>query len=296
MRLFCTIAALSLLSGCLAHHRGAMPKEPAEATWLEVNGTRVRYLDQGEGPTVVLLHGFASSLETWTRVTPALKGRRTISVDLKGFGWTDRPEGDYSPTAQSQLIEGLLEQRGVKGKIDLVAHSWGSSVALQFALRNPEKLNRLALYDAYVYEEQLPTFFHLAKAPVLGEALFGIFYDERPDERMSLAFYDPEVIPEALIEDVERSLERPGTRAAALAAVRGMKFKDVEADYAKISVPTLLLWGREDRVTPVKIGERLLRQLPNAKMVTFARCGHLPMLEAANESTRALAAFLEEAK
>jgi pimeloyl-ACP methyl ester carboxylesterase len=157
-------------------------------------------------------------------------------------------------------------------------------------------VTRLALYDAWVYESQLPTFFHFSRAPAIGELLFGLFYGERSDEKMALAFYDQRFVTEKLVEDVEKALERPGTRAAALAAARGQRYFEVEANYAKVSVPTLLLWGREDLTTPPAIGERLVRQLPQAKLIIYPRCGHFPMLEAASESTRELAEFLGDQK
>ncbi len=285
---------LSLCTGCLAFHQGAMQGEPAAASWAQLEGARVRYTDVGQGPPVVLLHGFASSIENWTTVLPELSKRhRVIALDLKGFGWTDRPPGDYSPRAQAELVRALLDERGVD-KAAFVAHSWGSSVALEFALAYPQRVTRLALYDAWVYEAQLPTMFHLARAKGLGEALFALYYGALPDERMALAFYEPAALTEPLVEAVERALERPGTRAAALEAVRGMRFADVEARYGEVRAPTLLLWGREDRVTPLSVGERLQRQLPRSSLRVYGRCGHFPMLEAAAESTRDLAAFLAE--
>lgn len=289
-----TAVGLSVaLSGCLHFHNGPMPGEPKDATYLDVDGTRVRYVDVGEGPTVVLLHGFASSIENWVAVMPRLvKDHRVIAIDLRGFGWTDRPVADYSPDAQAKLLKALLDARGVNGKISLVAHSWGSSVALAFALAQPEQVERLALYDAWVYENQLPSMFHMARAKGLGEILFGLFYDQRADERITLGFYDPEVVTEKLVEEVEIAFARPGTRAAALEAVRGMKFDEMEGKYHRITVPTLLLWGREDLVTPVSVGEKLVRQLPNAKLVVYPRCGHFPMIEAVSESTRDLQEFL----
>lgn len=289
-----TAAALCVLgSGCLLHHTGPMKGEPIDATYLTVEGARVRYLDVGEGPPVVLLHGFASSIENWTAVIPALKGKhRVLAVDLKGFGWTDRPVGDYSPKAQASLVRAVMKERGID-QAAIVAHSWGSSVALAFALAYPEATTRIALYDAWVYESQLPSMFQLARAKGVGEFLFSAFYSERAEERLALGFYDPEIIPEKLVEDVERAMERPGTRAAALEAVRGMDFTEAELQYGAITRPTLLLWGREDVVTPVHIGERLVRQLPNARLVVYPRCGHFPMIEAIAASNRELLTFLE---
>ena len=282
---------LPLLTGCLGFHRGAMPGEPSDATWAEVEGARVRYVDVGSGPVVVMLHGFASSLETWTAVLPQLaKTHRVIALDLKGFGWTDRPEGDYSPDAQATMVWALLDQRGVK-KASIVAHSWGSSVAVAMTLQQPDRVEKLALYDAYVYEEQLPTFFLWSRAHGVGETLFGLYYDQRPDERLALAFYDQRFVTQQLVDDVERALDRPGTRAAALAAVRGMRFAEQQLRYRTLRKPTLLLWGREDRVTAPDVGERLARDL-DAKLVVYPRCGHFPMIEAAEQSNAELARFL----
>lgn len=285
-------AALLLTSGCLLHHAGTMPGEPVGDTFLTVEGTRVRYLDVGQGPAVVLLHGFASSIENWTAVIPELKkGHRVLAIDLKGFGWTDRPVGDYSPAAQASLLRAVMKERGIDSA-SIVAHSWGSSVALAFALQYPETVERIALYDAWVYEQQLPSMFQLARAKGVGEFLFAAFYSERGEERLANGFYDPEVIPESLVEAVEKAMERPGTRAAALEAVRGMNFTEIEQRYGQIKAPTLLLWGREDLVTPISIGERLVRQLPNARLVTYPRCGHFPMIEAISASNRELLTFL----
>lgn len=279
-------------SGCLHFHNGPMPGEPKDATYLEVEGTRVRYVDVGEGPPVVLLHGFASSIENWVTVMPKLvPDHRVIAIDLRGFGWTDRPVADYSPAAQAKLLKAVLDERKVN-KVSIVAHSWGSSVALAFALEYPAQVDRLALYDAWVYDSQLPSMFHMARAKGLGEVLFGLFYSERYDERLTLGFYNPDVVSQALVDDVERAFDRPGTRAAALETVRGMRFEDMEGKYKGITAPTLLLWGREDLVTPVSVGEKLVRQLPNARLNVYPRCGHFPMLEAISESTRDLGAFL----
>ena len=129
-RIALVLAVATLASGCMGFHTGPMPGEPADATFVQIEGARVRYVDEGEGEPVVLIHGFASSLAEWAPVLPALReNHRVLAMDLKGFGWTDRPEGDYSPEAQARLVLALMDERGVD-RAAVVAHSWGSSVAL----------------------------------------------------------------------------------------------------------------------------------------------------------------------
>lgn len=283
-----------VVAGCMNFHRGPMPGEPTGASFSEIQGARVRFVDQGAGPAVVMLHGFASAIENWAPVIPEVaKHHRVLALDLKGFGWTDRPPGDYSPQAQADLVFALMDQRGIK-KAAIVAHSWGSSIALAMAIKAPERVTRLALYDAWVYEEQLPPFFHWARADGVGETLFNLFYRQRPDERIALAFYDRKYVTEEFVEAVERALDRPGTTAAALAAVRGQRYAAFQRMYRKVQQPTLLLWGREDIVTPVSFGERLSRDLPGSKLVVYPHCGHFPMIEAREASNRDLSEFLAQ--
>jgi pimeloyl-ACP methyl ester carboxylesterase len=276
----------------MSFHSGPMPGEPEGASFASVLDTRVRFSDVGSGPAVVMLHGFASSLDSWGPVIPALAERhRVLALDLKGFGWTDRPPGDYSPKAQADLVLTLMSQRGID-EAAIVAHSWGSSIALAIALAAPERVTKLALYDAWVYEEQLPPIFHWARTRGIGEAMFGAFYRERPEEKIALAFYDRAYVTKELVQTLERALDRPGTIAAALAAVRGQRYAAVQREYRRVTQPTLLLWGRDDAVSPISFGERLSRELRRARLIAYPRCGHFPMIEAETASTRDLLDFL----
>ena len=293
-----TLAALGALAlaGCApSFSEGVPPGGPKDATYADVGGARLRFLDEGEGPPVVLIHGFASALDTWRGVMKELrKHHRVLAMDLKGFGWSSRPSGDYSPQAEAQLVLALMEQRNIRSA-QVVAHSWGSSVALAMALAAPERVTKIALYDAWVYEEQLPTTFLWARASGVGEVLFDLFYTERADEKIARAFYDPKrYVTEKFVEEVERALDRPGTTAAALAAVRGQRFEDAQKSYHELKQPVLLLWGRDDEVTLLPFGERLARDLPHAHLLVYPQCGHFPMIEAAGTSTDDLVKFLDE--
>lgn len=287
--------ACALCAACVRFHPEPMPGAPANATFVTVDGVHVRYRDVGQGPTIVLIHGFSSSLDIWERLIPMLAERhRVIALDLKGFGWTSRPPGDYSPPAQADLVWKVLAARGVRGEVAVVGHSWGTSVALAMALLAPERVRRIALYSAYVYEDQVPSFFLWARRGGLGEALFALYYDQRMEDRAALAYHDPALVTQDRVERIERELARPGTIAAALAAARGQRYADLERRYGTLTMPVLLLWGREDLVTPLAYGERLARDLPAADLRVYPRCGHVPMVEAYDATTRDLTSFLTE--
>ena len=286
------LAALLLASaGCPRFHAGALPGAPADATFVDVDGVHVRYRETGTGPAVVLIHGFSASSDSWLPVIPRVAaGHRVIAIDLKGFGWTSRPEGDYSPAAQAKLAWAVLDKLGVKD-VAIVGHSWGSSVALEMAVAQSDRVRRVALYDAYVYDDQVPSFFRWAQGP-LGDTLFGLYYTERMEDRVPLAYHDERWVTQARVERVEADLDRPGTNAAALAAARGHHFGELHVALKAFTKPVLLLWGENDEVTPLRFGHRLANELADATLIVYPRCGHIPMVEAHNPSTRDLVAFL----
>jgi uncharacterized protein (TIGR04551 family) len=254
---------------------------------------------------VVLIHGFGASSDSWLPVIPALAvAHRVIAVDLKGFGWTSRPEGDYSPAAQAKLVWRVLDKLGVV-EASLVGHSWGSSVVMSMMVAQPARVPRIALYAAYVYDDQVPGFFRWAEKSGLGELLFGLFYKERIDERAALAYYDERFITEPRVERVKRDLAKPGTAAAALAVARRHHFGELHRAIARTpfgrnaatadgshTKPVLLLWGEQDQVTPIRFAHRLVAELGNAELKTYQRTGHIPMVEAP-QSTRDLVTFLK---
>ena len=286
----------ALLSACFAFHAEPLPSERPEpdTRFVVVDGVSLRVRDAGlaSAPAVVLLHGFGSSLETWHALVPRLaETHRVVAIDLKGFGRSARPAGDYSPPAQAALVLGVMDQLGVSRAV-VVGHSWGGSIALTMALAAPARVTKLAIYGGFVFEEQIPPYFRWAQVGGLGELVFAMNFTERPDERLARAFYDPDKLEEHYVERVIAELERPGTLAASLAAVRGMDFASLTPRLAEVRQPTLLLWGREDRVSPPVYAERLAASLPHARLIVHARCGHFPHVEAFEASTRALLTFL----
>ncbi|MBL8604404.1 MAG: alpha/beta hydrolase [Myxococcales bacterium] len=258
------------------------------AVYVEDHGPR----DATTTP-VLFVHGFASNHDVWRPLEPALSpARRTVNVDLPGFGWSTRTEGDYSPQALADDLDAVLEQLSI-ARADVVAHSWGSSVTLALALGHRARVRRIVLIGGWVYDEQIPPFFRWARTPGVGEMLFSGFYTERPADRFPQAFEDPSVVSQALVEAIEASLIRPGTSRAALAAARGQAFLQMEGQYRTIAHDTLLLWGANDNVARPRFGQRLAREMPHARYHAIEQTGHFPMIEAPGETRRVVTEFLD---
>ena len=281
------LTMLLFLSGCAAFVSERPPGAAADANYVAAAGVDLHYREWGQANrdrgTVVFIHGFAASLESWGPI-PEYIGEQfhVIAFDVKGFGLSPRPAGDYAPPAQAVHLWAGLDQLGVK-RATLVGHSWGASLVLAMALAQPERVERLALMSAYAYDEEVPTFFRWAQSP-LGDAMFAMFYRQQLAERVRLAYYDERYVTAERVANVEREMSRPGTTAAALAAVRGQRYADLSRRYPTITAPTLIVWGQEDRVTPVAFADRLARDLSNSRVKIYPLCGHMPMVEADRKS------------
>ena len=292
-----SLLALSL-GGCLEFQTKRFDSPLKPFGYVEIDGVRVHYRDlpaQGEAQGVVLMiHGYAGGLVSWLHAQPALSDRfRTLSLDLKGFGLTDKAAGDYSSEAQAELILAFMDKMGVK-KAHLVAHSWGCSVALELARRSPERVGQLVLTSAFVYPEQADGFLRWSQYPLMGEALFWLFYDQQLETRYTWSYLEPERHISAKGLDYLRLFqETPGVDAAALAVVRGMNLATLSAKHHEVKHQALLIWGADDRVSDPHFGARLAADLPRAQLKILARAGHAVMLERAGSYHELLRAFLK---
>ena len=284
-----------LCGGCLKFQQGPTTIHGTR-NFVKVGAEKIYIEDKGEGPVVLLIHGFGASNKSWRAVRPGLleRGFRVLAVDLPGHGFSDKYEGDYSIKAVGRKVFAVLERKGIE-RLHLVAHSWGTAVALGMAQLQPKKVRSLSLLSSFAYEDQLPPFLIWARAPGMGEFLFTFIWDQRLDDRLDYAFYDAKKFAHPDAADEARALfKRPGALAAALAAVRGMRFAEMEKRYSKMATPTLIISGKQDRVTRLPAARRLNAELPDSRHLVLPRCGHMPLIEHPNKVVRALHSFWTE--
>lgn len=224
--------------------------------YVEANGIRIHYVEEGEGPPVVLLHGFPEFWYGWRRQIPILAaaGFRTIAPDLRGYNETERPAGveSYRLDLLVADVAGLMERLGASGVV-LVGHDWGGVIAWYAAMHHPSLVERLVVMNAphpATYRRELrrmssqvlrsgyAAFFQL---PWLPEALWraGDFALLRRAVRSGPARTDEEA--EAYVE----ALARPGALSAALHYYRAAA-RHRPPRTEPVTVPTLVIWGERD--------------------------------------------------
>lgn len=248
--------------------------------FAEVNGVKLHYQEKGEGTPLVLIHGYTSLHYTWNDVfKPLSEHFRVIAVDLKGFGFSEKPDGDYTKREQAVLVKGLLEHLKIK-KAWLAGSSMGGEVSLNVALQSPELVEGLILIDSagVKFESNSSSPFNI---PVLGRALaaLALTSDEPVRDGLKKSFYDDSKITDEAVRMYHIPLTgRNGQRAAALASQQWDLYP-IESDLGKINVPTLIIWGAEDEVVPLETGKKMNSLIKNSELKIYEKIGHLPQEE-----------------
>ena len=294
MRLLCLLTSITLLGGCFKFQQGLVSLY-GQKNFVQINKEKIYLEQEGQGEAVLLVHGFGASHSTWDAMRPALKERyRVLALDLPGHGFSDKYPGDYSMPAIARKVLKVLDSQGVK-QVHVVAHSWGTAISLTLAQLAPQRVRSLTLISSFAYEEQLPPFLTWSRVAGLGEILFGMFWTERVDDRLGYAFYDADRFATPEVADkVRKVYERPGVLAAALAAARGIRFTELQQSYRRMKIPTLVISGREDRVTRLPAARRLNSDLPNSRHVVIPLCGHMAPLEHPTKVLREIFLFHAE--
>lgn len=271
-----------------------MVRDGVEARFLDAAGWRVRYVRKGTGPPLVLLHGFASSIYTWSEVLPELaRDHDVIALDLPAHGGSEiRPQLDAADWVR--VAGAVVDELGLQ-RFDLVGHSLGGAIAAVTAAQRPAQVRRLALIDA--------AGFNLAPGdrPALLKAMGRVppsLLDALPLRRPAIAlglrqvFHDRSRLTPERVDEYVAPLVRPGASAALRSLLGSRDTLDVPALVGRIRSPTLVIWGRHDRWIDVSQADRFVSAIPGARKVVLEDCGHMPHEERPAEVAKLLREFL----
>ena len=254
-----------------------------------IYGAKIRYLEAGSGPVVILLHGLGADSSSWqSNITALAQKYRVIAPDQIGFGKSDKPFINYRVGTLVDFLNGLMKELKVD-RAALVGNSLGGFTAAAFALAYPEKVDKLVLVDAAGYsvpKETDPRTFNVLN-PSTREGVKQV---------MSIVFYNKQlfandVAVDALYTKKMQAGDGYTVQMFIESILRGEDVLDGKLD--KIKQPTLLVWGREDALTPLALGERFNKDIKGSQLFILDKCGHVPQMEKAAEFNTALLKFLE---
>ena len=242
----------------------------------------------GKGDPILFLHGLGGSSYSWRYMVPKLATHnRVILIDFLGEGKSPKPKNrNYSILHEGDLIYDFIVEHNLR-KLTLVGNSYGGGVALLLAIRLcaqiDNRLARLVLIDAGAYPKPLPIHLIVLRTPILGTL---VVYSLPAKLMICIvlreSYYDPDKITEKQIDNYAEPLDEPGGRNALLWMGRKAIPRDIQDyidEYPTISVPTLILWGTDDRILPTFFAEKLNKAIPKSYVRWIHFAGHIPQEE-----------------
>ena len=249
---------------------------------------------------VILLHGGGSSIEVWEKNIQALaQQHRVFAFDMVGTGLSDKPAVTYSLDYQFQFLKAFLDTLGIQ-TASLIGNSMGGSIALKFALESPERVSKLGLISSFGLGREIDLCDRLLAA---FPAIAKLIPPSRSGVRMVLnsCVYDAKSVPEEWIELSLKRFNLLGQKEALISllvtnldfwGVRREVFSPIVQQLDRIQVPTLVIWGKQDAITPVAHAQRAAQKIPNASLHIFERCGHWAQVEYSEKFNRLVSEFL----
>jgi pimeloyl-ACP methyl ester carboxylesterase len=265
---------------------------------IKFDASRLAVARVGSGEPAVFVHGFGSNKSTWKRVCHGLKDVfSSYAIDLPGAGESPAPRHfRYTLEHLADVLTNFILMRDLR-RLTLVGTSLGAAVILLAMLRNKNELvprvRSLCLIDAVAYPQDFPFFLEVLRTPVLGPLALNLpfFINILP-----IPVLGP-VAAASLLPQYARYYERRGVREALIKTARLINAEQLAPygqDLKTIHLPTLVIWGREDRVVPLKFGKRLARDLPNSRLIVIDHCGHVPHQERPAKVIAALKEFVQK--
>ncbi len=264
--------------------------------FIEIDGMPVHYRINGQGTPLVLIHGTAASVHTWEVWTEVLeKDFKVVSLDMPAFGLTG-PNGDgvYSLEFYAQFLDKFLNQIGIDS-LHIAGNSLGGAIAWRYTTLHPEKVKKMVLIDASGYpsnkEGDQPLAFKLAKSDFWSKMLLNFTPKSLFRTSIEEVYYNDDLVNDELIDRYYDLYLRPGNRQAFIDRVNNTALTDPEL-IKNITVPTLILWVREDEWIPVYNAYKFEEDILGSKLIVYDSAGHVPMEEIPVRTAEDCRAFL----
>ncbi len=306
------ILALAAVAGYFILKRPDIPYETLAAKYesgasryeLFADGVRLHYRDEGnpDGPTLLLLHGFSASLHTWEPWVQQLGGAyRIVTLDLPGHGLTRAPAGyQGSIHAFRDAVATFADAKDLQHFI-IGGNSMGGHVALEYALAHPEQVDALMLIDSAGWpdppnatEGQSAIIFQLLRNPIAANILRDLDNSALIRQGLETAFpAKPELVDDAMVARYAELSRAPGHRDIIFGLMRANRPLATPERLAALTMPTLILHGELDRLTPLSFGEQYHSAIAGSEFRALDGIGHAPQEEVPEQSAALVRAFVQ---
>ena len=288
-----------MVASCSAQQEAPPPPERYSMKQVTVEGITISYFEKGKGNPIVLVHGIPTSSFLWRDMIEELSPHgRVIALDLPGFGFSDPPhDGNYGISNYARLLERFLEALSIE-QATLVCHDLGGPISLTYALRHPDKYDRLIILDTFLHRDlpPWPLSMRMAKIWPIGEIFMwlggksiiragleeGVIDKSRISDGVVKRYYMPDGNPDKLNRSMLGTLR--------IDYMEDLEF--IEKNLKTIQKPTLILWGEKDIYLPISLGNRIHKNITGSQMERIPNCGHFIPEDQPELATKIIVAFL----
>jgi pimeloyl-ACP methyl ester carboxylesterase len=250
---------------------------------VKLGNYRIHYMVAGQGKPLVLVHGLAGRAENWLALIPEFtrNGYQVYAPDLLGYGKSEQPDVDYSIALETDILRQFLDSQNLQ-QPDIAGWSMGGWVSLKLAAEHPERVHRLVLMDSAGLQ------FEAVNAGAL-----------RPKTEAELAHMyavlspNPKPVPSFVARDILRNFAANDWVVGRALQSMGLGHDLMDNNMQSVTMPVLIIWGKEDILTPLSIGERMRTAMPQSLLYVYDGTGHLAPTDRSEEISKTVVSFLK---
>jgi pimeloyl-ACP methyl ester carboxylesterase len=287
------------LCACRAAPIPASVRYPAGTPFLvrfsRVDGTKLRYIDAGDGTPVIFLHGLGASIYAWRHQLAPVEsaGFRVLAFDNRGFGFSEKPAQNYSNESYVHLLISFMDSLQLPDAV-LVGHGMGGEIAAQCAISHPGRVRGIVLIDAAGFGVRAPRALVIAGLPGVATAASRVRGRWLTARLLRSTYADPGKLRSEDIDQYYAPVAEPEFGHALRAVLREFRFDDLMGRLATVQIPAMVLWGERDEWISPRVGRVLASQLPRVAYLSVPNAGYALPEEAPDEVSRLLLAFLRD--
>ena len=256
--------------------------------YIMIGDNRVRYFEEGEGETVLFIHGIGQAMYTFRKNVHALSQYcHVVTVDLLGHGLSDKPDIDYSIDDFSSMIYDFTQAMALEN-ITLLGFSTGAVIALDVAQKHPELAKRLILLSPGGVTRTYPATVKFLTVPVISDIIFTFFSTKTVKKVLTQAYFDPTMVSRDLVRHYYKVLSNRENLDSAMTALSNWNDTEIADRMSEIQMPTYIFWGEEDTWHPLSMLDLYEEALPEVLSYTLADCGHILHEERSDEFNKKL--------
>ena len=270
----------------------------AQGKFIDLGGRKTHYIEKGEGKPLILLHGFFYDSHLWADNIDALAQRfKVYALDLWGCGYSAREPLDFGYPQYAEQVRLFMDAMGIE-RASFVGQSMGAGTAIKFCVQHRHRVEKLVLVSAAGLPNPLPAMAKFFNLPMIGEFFMGLNTDAfRKIALMDVFIHDRTLVTDRYFDDVTRPQKIENTIEAGLKIQRNGFFDALGEEISalgEMDVPTLLVWGREDKAIPLRLGREMHRLLKGSQLEILDNAGHVSNFEQAARFNQLAVGFLLE--